>query len=340
MVQYNGAIGEPCGPPLRWAPLSLERRPARARRCAPRPPTAVGAPPRDQCPPRTGRDTWEVRRALPLHAPPGTGGQVVPHRHGGGLGLPLRPVPTGAGVTSGRKAGRQDERPGRRHHARVPRRPPEGSRAAVRLRQCAHPHGRARGAGRAQRCLPLLAPRLSLPGVEPHGDRQASDPRRPLVRLPLPPGFPEDGRAPALGIATVKPLLLGLLGGAGEGARRCPAWGCSVRSREASGPPTLLCAPVTAGGRLPSRPVSRALPPLLGAPRRSCLGDNACGPAGDALVPRGHLGPGQTARPATGNMPRGQPLPPRHPSRGAYVPASPPPVSLPRATIRSAGACP
>src|SRR5438128_1045610 len=84
-----------------------------------------------------------------------------------------------------------------------------------------------------------------------------------------------------------------------EGSLQCPDLCCSVGSREAIGPPTLLRAPWTAAGLLPSHPVSRAIQAVLGAPRTSCQADSDFGAALYAAVPRGHRGPGKISRPAT-----------------------------------------
>ena len=68
-------------------------------------------------------------------------------------------------------------------------------------------------------------------------DRHALDTGRPLVRLDLPPGFPEDVLSPDCVIKTLESPLLILLGGAVEGSLQFPDWRCSVGSREAIGPP-------------------------------------------------------------------------------------------------------
>ena len=130
-------------------------------------------------------------------------------------------------------------------------------------------------------------------------------------------------------------LRLVLRGCAGEGSLQWPDVVCAVPSRKASGHATLLCAPVTEAGRLPSRRVSQAIQAVLGAPRPSCRASRDCGAAFSAAGPRGYRGPGKSPRPATGNLHSVPSLTPRHLQSGSRVHSSPLPVSLPSATIQS-----
>src|SRR5262249_25313383 len=149
------------------------------------------------------------------------------------------------------------------HSAVCNRRHPEGPRAAFRLRNLDHPHGRELIALLAQRFLQCLYHLLCIPCVDNPLDRHAIATRCPLVGLALPPSFPEDIRSPDLVIQTIKPSLLLLLGCAVEGSLQFPDVVNSVSSREAIGHPTLLRAPRTEAGLLPSRRVSRAIQTVL-----------------------------------------------------------------------------
>jgi hypothetical protein len=138
--------------------------------------------------------------------------------------------------------------------------PCQGSRSPVRLGDLHHPDRRTWVECRAQGLLGLLDHSPFLACLDHHVDRLAIDPGRPLVRLDLPPSLPPDVRSPDLVVEAVNPHLLVLLGGAREGSVPFPDMVCSVPSREASGHPNRLRAPMTAGGLLPSRPVSRTIP--------------------------------------------------------------------------------
>ena len=184
MLLYNGEIGEPCGTPtfvgttcpLICTPtvsvclISFSRLPSAIRFVI----SVISLP---------VRDTGEVRLEINLHDTPGTVVQVFPNRHGCLLGVPLRPVPVGAVVKIRLKDRLQDELHGRLHHTIFHRRNPEGSRAAFRLGNLDHPHGRELVALLAQRFVQFLIISSSYPVLIIISIAMPSTPGAPLFAL-------------------------------------------------------------------------------------------------------------------------------------------------------------
>ena len=227
------------------------------------PQTAGSNPPRAQRHQLAVRDTRAVRLELHRHAPPNPMGPVCPHRYGCWLGIPCRPVPVGAVGTIRLTDRLQAERHRRLHHALFHGREAARSRPAWRLGNLDDPDGCALGRLLAQGLVQCRDPLLFVPCVHTALDRHAIHTRRPLVCLALSPGRPEDVHAPDLVLEALQPFLLVLLGCPGEGALQLPDCVCAVGSLAALGHPRRLRAPVTAGGRRPSRPVSQAIHAVL-----------------------------------------------------------------------------
>jgi hypothetical protein len=201
-------------PALRRDHLSLAVRPDRERLLDQVTQTAIRAPLRAQPPPLTVWATREGCLAITLHAAPGAVLQVLAPRPGRLLRLPLGPGAVGAVLQIGLTARLQDERQRRLHHALCHGRDAERSRPAFGRGNLDHPHGCALGLWLAPGLVPCVSPLRFGPCVANPLDRHAIHPRRSLVGLALPPGLPEDVRSPDLGIPTVQPFLLVLVGGA------------------------------------------------------------------------------------------------------------------------------